>query len=486
MLSRYLVVFGVLLVAHFCAAVAAQPSADTLYVPADSLLIFGWTVEADGDRLLVGAHEQRPGGRSQGDPKGTVFVYRRVGTGWEVEGRLLADRLTNQDCFSWSLDLQGDLAAVGAECEVAGGNRGAVYLYRFDGTEWVREAKLGSTDAGAPDAYYFGGSVALGDGYLAVGALAPNPSNPDEDGNSGAVYVFEQAGDSSWIHATTLTNGDTDSQLDEWFGSALVASADTLLVGAPGDDAPGASNSGAVYVFERTAGQWGERAKLQAPLPVEQERFGHLLALHAGDAVIGTCAPVVYAASGREAGWTVRVTLPLDAWPSAVAIHDGRILTVDWEQGYLFERAGLAWAERARFPVAPYSQWRDEMVSLNDAHAFIGRPSLHEENFVVLYEQARLTANEPEAPGAAALAVEVAPNPTRGYATVRFALGGPAHVRVTVYDVLGRNALRLFEGTLGAGRHELNRSDLSLAPGFYVVRLTADGQATTQPFTVLR
>lgn len=487
MASHHFAVHSLLLGGLLLSVAAAQPQpADTLHVPADSLLLFGWTVDADADRLLVGARELRPAGRSPGDPQGTAFIYRRMGTEWEVEGRLMADRLTNQDCFSWSLDLQGDRAAVGAECEFTEGAVGAVYLYRFDGAEWVREAKLRPADAGETDPYVrFGMSVALGDGYLAVGGFAANPSNPD-DGSSGAVYIFEHDG-GAWVHTATLINEDTDSQVNEWFSAALAASGDTLLVGAPGDDAPGVSNSGALYVFERAATQWIQREKLQATVPVAHAQFGQLLAFHGGDAVIGTSgAAVLYAASRRGAGWAVRDRLSLDGWPLSVAIHDSVILTVDSNQGYLFERTGPVWAERARFPVAPFSQWRDEMVSLNDTYAFVGRPSQTDKNYVALYERARLTARAPETPDAGSLAFRIIPNPTGGDVTLRFSLAAPAHVHVAVYDVLGQDIGRLYEGTLGAGGHEVHRSGLKLAPGVYVVRLTTGSQTSARSLTVLR
>ena len=82
--------------------------------------------------------------------------------------------------------------------------------------------------------------------------------------------------------------------------------------------------------------------------------------------------------------------------------------------------------------------------------------------------------NEAGPPGAgASLAVSVWPNPSRGRATVAFALGRPEAVRVAVYDGLGRAVLARALGALGAGRHEAALDLSGLAPGLYVIRVTA-------------
>lgn len=78
----------------------------------------------------------------------------------------------------------------------------------------------------------------------------------------------------------------------------------------------------------------------------------------------------------------------------------------------------------------------------------------------------------------------VSPNPTSGTATVRFSLGEAQAARVTVYDVLGREVVTLFDGTASAGATEVRVP--ALTAGVYVVRVsTADASATSR-FTVVR
>lgn len=64
------------------------------------------------------------------------------------------------------------------------------------------------------------------------------------------------------------------------------------------------------------------------------------------------------------------------------------------------------------------------------------------------------------------------PNPSRGRAEIGYALPSARRVRLAVYDVLGREVLRLRDGVEeGAGFHRVEAT--GLAAGVYLVRLVA-------------
>ncbi len=92
---------------------------------------------------------------------------------------------------------------------------------------------------------------------------------------------------------------------------------------------------------------------------------------------------------------------------------------------------------------------------------------------------------EPSLPAAYALS-GAAPNPFRDGATVRFALPEAAEVRLTVYDLVGREVARLAEGPHEAGHHTARFDGRSLPSGVYVVRLTAGDFVGTERVTLLR
>lgn len=79
-----------------------------------------------------------------------------------------------------------------------------------------------------------------------------------------------------------------------------------------------------------------------------------------------------------------------------------------------------------------------------------------------------------------------APNPSRGTARVRVDLPSRAHIRLVVYDALGREVAVALDEEQPAGRHTIELASFGLASGTYVIRLVADGEVQTQRFTVVR
>ena len=79
-----------------------------------------------------------------------------------------------------------------------------------------------------------------------------------------------------------------------------------------------------------------------------------------------------------------------------------------------------------------------------------------------------------------------APNPSAGAARVTFALPEAGAVRLSVFDVRGREIAVLLDRAVEAGRHEAALDAGALAAGVYVVRLEAMGRVLTQRATVIR
>lgn len=94
---------------------------------------------------------------------------------------------------------------------------------------------------------WFGTSVSLSGDTLAVGAPAMwSFTTPDQPGE---VHLYERDG-LDWTPTTTLT---TDVPVDN-FGYSVALDQDTLVVGAP--ELAGGDNGGSAYVYERTASGW--------------------------------------------------------------------------------------------------------------------------------------------------------------------------------------------------------------------------------------
>lgn len=76
-----------------------------------------------------------------------------------------------------------------------------------------------------------------------------------------------------------------------------------------------------------------------------------------------------------------------------------------------------------------------------------------------------------------------APNPFRDQASVNFTLGEPSEVQIEIFDVLGRRVALVEQGPRPAGAHATTVAGHALAPGLYLVRLTAAGPGGTQSAT---
>lgn len=83
------------------------------------------------------------------------------------------------------------------------------------------------------------------------------------------------------------------------------------------------------------------------------------------------------------------------------------------------------------------------------------------------------TPAEPTPAASATRLLPPHPNPFGDRATIRYALPEPAHVRLTVYDVLGREIAVLVDERRPAGEQEATLDGRSLPAGLYLYRLTA-------------
>ena len=96
------------------------------------------------------------------------------------------------------------------------------------------------------------------------------------------------------------------------------------------------------------------------------------------------------------------------------------------------------------------------------------------------------TSAGPGGPALATIGVP-SPNPAVGTSTLAVAVETSQRVRVSVYDVLGREAAVAFDGPVAAGASALVTLDLAgLAPGAYVVRVGGETFTEARRLTVVR
>jgi hypothetical protein len=102
-------------------------------------------------------------------PRGSVSVFTRSADAWQGPVILQSSSGHIDDGFGIAVDVDGDLAFVGASGDDARYDRaGAVYVFERIQGVWTEIERLTASDAVRGDG--FGGAVAYSDGRLIVGA----------------------------------------------------------------------------------------------------------------------------------------------------------------------------------------------------------------------------------------------------------------------------------------------------------------------------
>ncbi|MDM8522467.1 SBBP repeat-containing protein [Desulfococcaceae bacterium HSG8] len=257
---------------------------------------FGQSVSVSGDYAVVGAYQD------------SAYVFHYDGTFWTQQAKLTAHDGAQGDHFGVPVSVSDDYALVGAFYDDDKGvDSGSAYIFHYDGTSWMQQAKLTADDGAQGD--HFGISVFVSGDYALVGARYDD----DKGSDSGSAYVFHYDG-TSWVQQAKLTAAD-GAQGDR-FGRSVSVSGDHAVVGAIYDDDRG-SDSGSAYIFHYDGTSWTQQAKLTADDGAQDDRFGQSVSVSGDYAVVG-------------------------------AIGDGDN-GADFGAAYVFHYDGTSWVQQAKF-----------------------------------------------------------------------------------------------------------------------------------------
>ncbi|HEX8351364.1 MAG TPA: Calx-beta domain-containing protein [Pyrinomonadaceae bacterium] len=207
---------------------------------------FGTEVAVSGDTAVVGAPLETVNSTTN---RGAAYVFRRAGSAWAREQRIVLDTGESGDLFGISVDVDGDTAAFSAaQGFSATAVKGAVFVYTRAGAVWTQQQKLLSSDLEDND--YFGRDVSVSGDTLIAGAFGDRVGGQDLPGQ-GSAYVFRRAG-STWTEQRKLTAADGSGA--DFFGQHVAVSGDAVIVGAKGDDVLGNQEQGSAYIFSLSAG----------------------------------------------------------------------------------------------------------------------------------------------------------------------------------------------------------------------------------------
>jgi hypothetical protein len=237
---------------------------------------FGHAVALDGDTLAIGCPRKSAGAGLAG----AVYVFVRSGATWMQQAKLTS-ALSAFGQFGQDVALDGDTLVVGAykTTSAVSGASGVAHVFVRAGGVWTEQAVIDCPDH--ENGVDFGWSVDV-DGDVALIGAPKMHVLPVLF--SGAAYVFARAG-GVWTHVQRLSASDA-AQGDE-FGYDVALDGGTALAGARGANHPGLAG-GSVYVFVESGGVWSQQARLDAPLGASTPgEFGTSVALGGDWALAG-------------------------------------------------------------------------------------------------------------------------------------------------------------------------------------------------------
>lgn len=229
---------------------------------------FGFSIAIDNGVIAVGT----PRDDDNGTRSGSAYVFD-ASTGGELVKLLPSDGL-DFDFFGYSIAISNGIVAVGAYFDDDNGtDSGSAYV--FDASTGVQLFKLLPSDGAEGDE--FGRTIAIDNGIVAVGA-----HNDDANGNfSGSVYLFDAS-----TGGQLFKLAPSDGSAGDGFGYSVAIDNGIVAAGAWFDTDNGGA-SGSAYLFNASTG--AQITKLHASDGAQGDRFGTSIAI--GDGVVAVGAP---------------------------------------------------------------------------------------------------------------------------------------------------------------------------------------------------
>jgi len=147
---------------------------------------FGLAVAVDGDFAVVGAHDSNAGG------DGTVYIFWNNPAGsWELFDTLTDGDGDTDDQFGKFVEIEGNRILISAPNNEVGDttSAGSVYVYEFDGNDWLFKQQINRKTPEKPDGFAFGATFA--NSQILVGAGYDDTNLV----NQGAVITYNITGE---------------------------------------------------------------------------------------------------------------------------------------------------------------------------------------------------------------------------------------------------------------------------------------------------
>jgi len=243
---------------------------------------FGVAVDIDQETIVVGG-EYEPS--SPGFRSGRVHVYHRNPTSsvWDLKASIVSPVTNNFARFGATVDLEGDLLAVGApEAFLNGTVSGGAFIFSRNlggSNAWGLVKSIIPT--GVVNNARFGFDVSLHHETLVVGS----PQIGTAPTNRGAVFVYQknQGGSNQWGFVQRLTT--EVAVANTRLGTSVDVEGDFIVAGAPGES----SSRGAAYLYKKLPGTnvWMSAQKFVAPIGLTNDQYGTSVTMNEEILIVG-------------------------------------------------------------------------------------------------------------------------------------------------------------------------------------------------------
>ncbi|RZI54056.1 MAG: hypothetical protein EOP12_04965, partial [Pseudomonas sp.] len=197
---------------------------------------FGTSLALSATAIMVGA----PGDSTLGTNSGAAYLYRYDASSCVLESYIKPSVTLAGQQFGVSVGLGSNLAVVGAPSNNP--NSGSAYVFARSGSTWTQQFHLTASNSSSGDR--FGASVSISGSMILVGSPGESSSQTtithgtssasDQSAPAaGAAYVYRQSG-TTWPQIAYVKAGN--GKTTDTFGSGVLISDNTLVVGAPNED----------------------------------------------------------------------------------------------------------------------------------------------------------------------------------------------------------------------------------------------------------
>ena len=387
---------------------------------------------------------------------GAVFLYKMVNESdkwiWKLDSVITGNDTKPGDNFAHAIQLSSYkntlfISAPSSDGESA--NSGAVYVFEFDGQQWIQKQKLIAEDGQSGD--QFGYSISTIDyaNYIVIGAYNADGEVP----KSGAVYIFEKQ-DSTWIQSLKIT--DPEGESGDQFGYSTIHLQDIAIpvkAVSPNQTtyypvfvgAPKKQQTGSVFYF-RNNSKDEEFTPFDISFEIKQD--SNLAYSNFGKSIAANYVQGLFISNLNIWSW---LNPEIDQLSSEIFLESNAESKHDYSNSRVFSASSIPFISIS----SPFS-----------SHHIL--PNTGEVEF--FYTLVTSTEETLQTPDEIELNQNY-PNPFNPTTVISFDLSQVSNVELKVFDTLGREVTTLVNNKVNAGYHEYTFDASGLSSGVYFYEL---------------